>query len=180
MILSNDKASPAIRLDEKSNVETPLVDQLEGLGWTAIRLEQAQTPQQSHRSSFDQVVLWPVLERSLRRINPFLTDDQVAEVARRITAAPGASLIENNQHVLRLLLENTSVAFNHATGEKSPTVRYVDFGNPAHNEFIAISQFKVRIPGTEHHFLTVLEHHRSPGSPLYAGQRVVTGARRIP
>ncbi len=57
MILSNDKASTAIRLDEKSNVERPLLDQLEGLGWTVIRLEQAQTPQQSHRSSFDQVVL---------------------------------------------------------------------------------------------------------------------------
>lgn len=38
MILSNDKANPAIRLDEKSNVETPLLDQLEGLGWTVIRL----------------------------------------------------------------------------------------------------------------------------------------------
>jgi type I restriction enzyme R subunit len=153
MILSNDKANPAIRLDEKSNVETPLLDQLEGLGWTVIRLGQVQTPQQSLRSSFDQVVLLPVLERSLRRINPFLADDQVAEVVRRITVAPGASLIENNQHVLRLLLENTSVAVNHATGEKSPTVRYVDFGKRENNEFIAVSQFKVRIPGTEHHFL---------------------------
>lgn len=103
MILSNDKANPAIRLDEKSNVETPLLDQLEGLGWTVISLEQAQTPQQSLRSSFDQVVLLPVLERALRRINPFLADDQVAEVVRRITVAPGSSLIENNQHVLRLL-----------------------------------------------------------------------------
>jgi hypothetical protein len=43
------------------------------------------------------VVLLPVLERSLRRINPFLADDQVAEVVRRITVAPGSSLIENNQ-----------------------------------------------------------------------------------
>ncbi|MFZ2421761.1 MAG: type I restriction endonuclease subunit R [Anaerolineae bacterium] len=153
MILSNDKANHAIRLDEKSNVETPLLDQLEGLGWTVIRLERAQTPPQSQRASFDQVVLPPVLERSLRRINPFLTGDQVAEVARRITVAPGASLIENNQHVLRLLLENTSVAVNHATGEKSPTVRYVDFATPDNNDFTAISQFKLRIPGTEHYIL---------------------------
>jgi len=153
MILSNDKANPTIRLDEKGSVETPLLDQLESLGWTVIRLEQAQTPQQSLRASFDQVVLLPVLERSLRRINPFLTDDQVAEVVRRITVAPGASLIENNQHVLRLLLENTSVAVNHTTGERSPTVRYMDFGRPANNEFLAVSQFKVRIPGTEHHIL---------------------------
>ena len=89
MILSNDKVNLAIRLDEKSNVETPLLDQLASLGWTTIRLQQAQNPEQSHRSSFDQVVLFPVLERSLRRINPFLTDDMVAKVVRRITVTPG-------------------------------------------------------------------------------------------
>jgi type I restriction enzyme R subunit len=105
------------------------------------------------RTSFDQVALLPKLEAALRRINPFLTDEQVAEVVRRITTAPHASLIENNQYVLRLLLENTSVAVNHATGEKSPTVRYIDFDNLANNDFTAISQFKVRVPGTEHHIV---------------------------
>lgn len=53
MILSNDKVNPAIHLDKKSNVETPLLDQLASLGWTVIRLQQIQTPEQSHRSSFD-------------------------------------------------------------------------------------------------------------------------------
>lgn len=153
MILSNDKATPTLRLDEKSNVEEPLLDQLESLGWTIIRLGQMQTPAQSLRTSFDQVALLPKLEAALRRINPFLTDEQVAEVVRRVTTAPHASLIENNQYVLRLLLENTSVAINHATGEKSPTVRYIDFDNLANNDFTAISQFKVRVPGTEHHIV---------------------------
>jgi hypothetical protein len=32
MILSNDKTTPTLRLDEKSNVEEPLLDQLESLG----------------------------------------------------------------------------------------------------------------------------------------------------
>jgi type I restriction enzyme R subunit len=50
-------------------------------------------------------------------------------------------------------LENTSVSVNHDTGEKSPTVRYVDFDNPANNSFVAICQFKVRIPGAEHHIV---------------------------
>lgn len=153
MILSNDKANASLRLDEKSNVEEPLLVQLESLGWKVIRLAQAQSPADSHRTSLDQVVLLPKLEAALRAINPFLSDEQVAEVVRRITAPPAASLIENNQHVLRLLLENTSVAVNHATGEKSPTVRYVDFAHPERNDFTAISQFKVRIPGTEHHIL---------------------------
>lgn len=147
------KANPTLRLDEKTNIEEPLLDQLAGLGWDVIRLQQVQTPDQSFHTSFDQVVLLPKREAVLRRINSFLTDDQVAEVTRRITAAPYASLIENNQHVLHLLLENTSVALNHASGEKSPTVRCVDFANPDNNEFTAISQFKIHISGTEHHIV---------------------------
>lgn len=153
MILSNDKANAALRLDEKSNVEEPFLAQLEGLGWQVIRLQQVQTPEQSDRASFDQVVLLPRLRAALGRLNPFLTVEQVEEVARRITLPPASGLLENNQHVLRLLLENTSVAVNHATGEKSPTVRYVDFACPQQNDFVAVSQFKVRIPGTEHHIL---------------------------
>ena len=54
---------------------------------------------------------------------------------------------------LNLLLENTSVAENRKTGEKSPTVRYIDFTHLTNNRFIAICQFKVRILGTEHHII---------------------------
>ncbi len=152
MILSNDK-NLQLKLHEKGHVEDPFLDQLEALGWQVIRLEQKQAPAESFRTSFDQVVLRPKLEAALRKINPFLRDDQVDEVIRRITTFPQASLIENNQSILRLLLENTSVAVNHATGEKSPTVRYLDFRTPQNNSFIAICQFKIRIPGTDHHIV---------------------------
>lgn len=48
MILSNDKATASIRLDEKSHVEDPLLDQLHGLGWEVIRLDlHHQSPGQS-------------------------------------------------------------------------------------------------------------------------------------
>lgn len=57
MILSNDKRNAALRLDEKTHVEEPLLQQLEALGWTVIRLEQRQEPQQSFRTHFGQVVL---------------------------------------------------------------------------------------------------------------------------
>jgi type I restriction enzyme R subunit len=154
MILANDsKASQTIRLDEKSNVELPFLAELEKLGWAVLRLEQVQTPEQSERTSFDQVILRPRLEAALRRINPFLTDEQVDEVVRRISTLPGSSLIENNQYVLDLLLNDTSVAVNQQSGAKSPTVRYVDFGDLTRNDFVAISQFKVRVLGTDHHIV---------------------------
>ena len=153
MILFNDKQHPALRLDEKTNVQEPFLDQLEALGWTVIRLEQKQEPGASFRQHFGQVVLLPKLEEALRQINPFLSDDQVAEVVRRITTFPQQDRIKNNRRVLELLLENTSVAVNHQTGEPSPTVRYVDWKNLANNSFIAISQFKMRVPGTDHHIV---------------------------
>lgn len=154
MILSNDK-NDQLKINEKITVEDPFLDQLETLGWEVVRLEQKQDPVESFRTSFDQVILRPKLEAALRKINLFLRDEQVEEVIRRITSFPHASLIENNQAVLRLLLENTSVSRNHETGEKSPTVRYVDFrpGNLDNNTFTAICQFKVRIPGTDHHIV---------------------------
>lgn len=154
MILSNDK-NEQLKINEKMTVEDPFLDHLETLGWDVLRLSQKQEPGECFRTSLDQVILRPQLETALRRINPFLRDEQVEEVIRRITSFPHASLIENNQAVLRLLLENTSVARNHDTGEKSPTVRYIDFrpGHLDNNTFTAICQFKVRIPGTEHHIV---------------------------
>ena len=45
MILSNDKKQKTeARLDEKNFVEIPLLDQLERLGWTVLRLQQVQDP----------------------------------------------------------------------------------------------------------------------------------------
>jgi len=154
MILSNDKEQkPEARLDEKNFVEEPLLAQLERLGWTVIRLQQVQQPGESFRQSFDEVVLRPELEKALRKINPFLTADQLADVVRRISDFPIANLIENNRQVLTYLLENTIVPLNQLTGEKSPTVRYVDFKESGNNSFIAIAQFKVRVPGTDHHIV---------------------------
>jgi type I restriction enzyme R subunit len=156
--MSTSKAQKEnLRLDEKNHVEEPLLNQLEKLGWTVIRLEMhQQKPSQSYRTNFGEVILLPQLQQALQKINPFLRDEQINEVVQKITTFPKSTLIENNQYILNLLLENTSVSINHNTGEQSPTVRYIDF-NPEtflqNNSFIAISQFKVRIPGTENHII---------------------------
>jgi len=146
-----DKTPDYIRIDEKNHVEEPFLKQLEGLGWSAKRLEMKQKPSDSGRENFTEVVLLPELRASLIKINAWLEDDQVEDVIRRVTTFPGSSLIENNQHILKLLLENTSVSENRKTGEKSPTVRFIDFEKRDNNSFLAVSQFKIRIPGTEHH-----------------------------
>ena len=145
----------SLRMDERNHVEKPLLEQLHSLGWEIIDLtDESQKPSDTFRENFTEVVMLPVLRAQLKAINPWLEDDQVEEVVKQLTASfPGTGLVENNKHVLRLLLENTSVSENRQTGENSPTVRFIDFKNRANNRFIAVCQFKVRILGTEHHII---------------------------
>lgn len=149
-----DKTPKHIKLDERNHVEKPLLDQLDGLDWEVIDLEMKQEPKGSFRENFTEVILPPVLHKQLKVINPWLEDDQVEDVVKELTArSPSVGLLENNQEVLQLLLENTSVSENRQTGEQSPTVRFIDFKDIDNNSFIAICQFKVRILGTEHHII---------------------------
>lgn len=152
--MTQDKTPPHIKLDERNHVEKPLLDQLAGLDWEIIDLDNKQHTTDSHRQSFTEVVMLPVLREQLKIINPWLEDDQVEEVIKQLTASfPGSNLISNNRHAFTLLLENTSVSENRKTGEKSPTVRFVDFTHRDNNRFIAVCQFKVRILGTEHNIM---------------------------
>jgi type I restriction enzyme, R subunit len=163
MILNNDhkhrgSLGETLKLDERSHVELPFLAQLRGLGWQGgtnevLELAMQQTPEQSFRTSFSEVVLLPKLREALQRINPFLTAAQTDEVIRKITTFSKSGLIENNQQVLTYLLENTTVAQNEQTGELSPTVRFIDFENMENNIFTAISQFKVKVTGTDHHII---------------------------
>ncbi len=158
MILSNDhkyrgNLGSALKLDEYSHVEKPFLVQLAGLSWEVLELQMQQQPEQSFRTSFSEVVLKPKLREALVKINPFLTDSQVDELERKITTFQKSSLIENNQQILHYLLENTTVSKNERTGELSPTVRYIDFENLENNSFVAISQFKVVVTGTDHHII---------------------------
>jgi len=154
------KSTPAhIKLDERHHVELPFLEQLEGLGWNILDLTdevlgKKQTPADTGRESFTEVLMPKVLRRQLKVINPWLADDQVEDVVKQLTASfPGTGLPENNKHLLHLLLENTSVAENRETGEQSPTVRFVDFNAPDNNDFTAVCQFKVRILGSDHHII---------------------------
>jgi type I restriction enzyme R subunit len=152
--MKQDKTPQYIKLDERNHVERPLLDQLDGLGWEVIDLDGKQHPGDSHRYNFTEVVMLSILRAQLKVINKWLEDDQVEEVVKQLTASfPGTDLIKNNRHVFTLLLENTSVSENRRTGERSPTVRFVDFTHRGNNRYIAVCQLKVRILGTEHHIV---------------------------
>jgi type I restriction enzyme R subunit len=144
----------AIRLDEKNHVEEPLLEHLAKLNWTVVRLDMHhQTPADTGRKDFSQVVLESRLANSIRAINDWMEPHQVEEVVRRLCDFQNSSLIENNKQVLKWITEGTGVTENRRTSEPSPTVQIVDYANPSKNDWIAVCQFKVRIPGREQHII---------------------------
>lgn len=143
---------PDTRLSELSQVEESFLRQLEGLGWRVLRGNKYD-PGSTLRESFHEVIIESELRAGLRRINPWLEDDQVDELVRRIQAPQSTQLLKANQEILGLLLEGAAVSENRQTREISPTIRYIDFNYLANNHFLAVSQFKVNIPGTEKHII---------------------------
>src|SRR5437016_2967660 len=143
-----------IALNEKEYVEEPFLRQLERLRWKILRAgEQGKgDPAVTFREGFNEVILEKKLRESLLKINPWLAEDQLAPIVRELTT-PNVTggLIENNRYILEKLLEGTS-AEDRRTHRPAP-VHFIDFANPDANEFLAISQFKVNIPGTERHII---------------------------
>ena len=142
---------------EYTLVERPLIEQLKGMGWTHVKgaPEGAILPikaQASLRRTFDEVLLEERLRDALARINvdehghPWLDDTRISQAVNALTRVPASSLLEANKYFTDLLLKG--VTTDGPNGEKVRTVHFIDWQNPENNEFIAINQFRVDIPGT--------------------------------
>ncbi len=140
------------RLNELEQVEEPFLRQLERLGWRILRGDKYDSAS-TERESFSEVIIESELRAGLKQINPFLEDDQISELVRRVQAPQSNHLLKANQEILDLLLEGVSVSENRQTREVSPTIRYVDFNYLANNRLLAVSQFKVNVPGTQKHII---------------------------
>jgi len=133
------------KLDEEYYVENPFLAHLHKLGWQIFR-QNKDDPEDAKeiksfnssgepvygksakfRENFREVILEEEFKNSIKRINPWIEEDQITEVQRRITTPQSNSPLEANREIHDLLLENTSVFENRKTGEKSPSVRFIDF-----------------------------------------------------
>ena len=66
MAKRNDEA---LRLDERTQVELPVLDQLRGLDWTVIDAKDPAAPKLPVRTSSADVVLEPILRERLSKLN---------------------------------------------------------------------------------------------------------------
>ena len=129
--------------DELDKVELPALEQLQSLGWSYVEGAQLSPDESDERSSLKDVVLEKRLTSSLKRINPWINDENLRKVIRELTKTLYPNLIEANQGIWTHINQCISVMQDLGKGNRGQTVHIIDFENPENNEFLCTNQFKV-------------------------------------
>ena len=129
--------------DEFDKVELPALEQLQSLGWSYVDGAGLSPDESDERSSFKDVVLEKQLTARIKQINPWINEENLGKVVRNLTKTPYPNLIEANQAIWTNINQCVSVMQDMGRGNKSQTVRIIDFANPENNEFLCVNQFKV-------------------------------------
>lgn len=139
--------------DEKTYVEIPFIDQLKGMGWGHIEGD-IDVPYLTERESFRDILLTSRLGQAVRNINltedgnPWLDDHRINQVISKLERITSPKLMEANKEAFESIVRGVEVDGHpilHAGKEK--TVNVIDFDHPERNDFFAINQFRVDLPG---------------------------------
>ena len=125
--------------DELHLAENPAVELLESLGYSYVPPE-ALDPE---RASLKETILTGRLAAALKRLNPWLSEANVAKAVKAVTQVPAAGLAEANQTLYTSLTYGIAVEQDRGGGRKSHTVRFLDFERPERNEFVVTRQYRV-------------------------------------
>lgn len=133
-------------LNENTLTEEPVIDWLKELGYDyEFGPDLAPGGVLQERGSFRDVVLGGRLKRSLRRLNPNLSDTAIEEAVSKILGIEHPSLVLANKEVHRVLVEGVMVEVKDDTGERrGKFARVFDFENPLNNEFLVANQFAIQ------------------------------------
>lgn len=83
------------------------------------------------------------LEAALRRLNPWISEENLRKVIREITHPHHAGLVEYNHAIYQQLVNYLSVEQDVGKGRKGQTVKIIDFDQPDNNDFLCTNQFKI-------------------------------------
>lgn len=130
--------------NEFDKVEAPAIAQLVKQGWTYLQ-GKALAPEHvnQERAYLRDVILVKRLESAIKRINPWISEENLRKVSREVTHPSFAALMEYNQAFYQTMVSYLSVEQDIGKGRKGQTVKLIDFDTPENNEFLVTNQFKV-------------------------------------
>jgi type I restriction enzyme, R subunit len=138
-------SGPIAHAVAESDVEDLALQHFANLGYAVIHGPKIE-PQgpAEERVRFEEVVLNGRLEAALRRINPEAPAAALNEAFRKLLHPEAPSLLQNNRTTHQILRDGAEVDVATAGGQvRGVRVRFVDFDDPAKNDWLAVNQFTV-------------------------------------
>jgi len=123
--------------NEKGLVENKVIEHLQRLGYTYV----PGGTLDAERHVQSEVVLRNRLADALKRLNPWLSENNLNKVLRSLTHMDVTSTMEGNQSFHELLINMLSVQQDVGQGRKNQTVKLIDFDRIDNNEFLVVDQF---------------------------------------
>src|SRR5699024_9918477 len=111
--------------NEETLVEYRMINQLQKLGYDYVyggELNQ-------ERTSTTEVILNKRLTESVKRLNPWISENNLNKVVHNIARMDAASLMEGNQRFHDYLINKLSIVQDIGDGRKNQTVTLIDFDN---------------------------------------------------
>jgi len=128
--------------NEKDMVEDHIIEVLTKLGYEYVPGEEL-TPENGERESYRHVILKERFIRSILRLNPWLTDELVEQVYKKVTEIAYREFSLGMKEFYNMLVNGVKVKVRDGNGERTRLVRLIDFENPENNEFLVADQFTV-------------------------------------
>jgi type I restriction enzyme R subunit len=125
--------------DEGRLSEKPAIEQLISLGYEYVHGEEV-AANSTERNSLKDVVFVDTLTKSLKKINPWINDENLRKVVRELTVLTQNSLMEANQYIYNYLVRYTSVEQDLGKGKRSETVKIIDFDNITKHQALSYAQ----------------------------------------
>ncbi len=128
----------------ESVVEEAALEWLEGLGWEILHgPDIAPGTPGAERAEYQEVVLLARLIDAVTRLNSDASLEAREEAIRKITHVGSPSSVLANREFHRLLVEGAPVDVMRDGEPRGERVRFVDFNDPANNDWVAVNQFTI-------------------------------------
>lgn len=118
------------------------------LGWDVVHAYNTEVLGENGtlgRRDYHEIVLWRYFNAALKKLNPWITDPQIAEARQTLSSyLSSASLLQINEEKYFMIRDGIPVTMkkpNGKTEEKKAIV--IDFNDPDNNQFLAVKELKI-------------------------------------
>ncbi|MBD3204465.1 HsdR family type I site-specific deoxyribonuclease [Candidatus Woesearchaeota archaeon] len=129
---------------EYNESEKPALDTLSKLGWDVYDIKDQSKKRPDYRESYKEFLLIDELKSSIKRLNPWIKDNNIDKAVRHLRQLADKTLDANQKFHKVLVDYHYTVLQDLGSGKKNQTVKFIDWKNPTNNRFFAFNQYKIQ------------------------------------